>query len=853
MAEFRLFLSAVTNEFAAARDTLAASLRAREMHIAVQSDFRQQTAADTTLRKLHDYIRNSDAVVCVMGSRSGGTPSAAAAAPFAHMLPPGIAEASYTQWEFFFARYCRRRLSIYIASDKWQPDRDPPATDQPALQAAFLHHVVDAQDLDRDYFDSVDRLCHLVLKEDWPPARPEPVLHLPRASIGADFRGRGDFLRALHASLQKGRDARVAIVSRAVRGMGGVGKTCAAVEYAWQYRHAYRAVLFASAATPDALDRDLAALAEPLRLREAAATGQPLRRAAVLRWLNEHADWLLILDNVDTPEAVRAVRALAIGGGCLLLTGRLARFGAGIEALELDLLDPDVASAMLLQRTPGRRMMPDDAAAARALAVQELDRLPLALEHAVALIEHLGCRFADYQARLRATPLALLDRADLELTHYDRTVFRTWHASVGLLAAPARALLERLAFLGPEQVPEALLEVAVPGAEDEDQREALAGLVAYSLARRVAEPAGFVVHRLVQEVTRLSLDTAAARTRLEEALGWVSAAFVGDARDVRVWPVLEQLAPHAETVAWQADTAGLTNPAVWVMGELARLLDAKALYARAEPLYRRALAIDEASLGKDHPNVATRLNNLATLLHDTNRLGEAEPLMRRSLVITEATLGKDHPNVAIRLNNLAMLLQAANRLGEAEPLMLRVIDIFEASLGKDHPNVATALNNLALLLQDTNRLGEAEPLYRRALAIDEASLGKNYPNVARDLNNLALLLRATNRLGEAEPLMRRALAIDEASLGKDHPRVAIGLNNLARLLKDTNRLGEAEPLMRRHLAIFLAFQRDTGHTHAHRDAAITNYGELLAAMGKDQPEIDASIETLYREAGLDLG
>ncbi len=145
---------------------------------------------------------------------------------------------------------------------------------------------------------------------------------------------------------------------------------------------------------------------------------------------------------------------------------------------------------------------------------------------------------------------------------------------------------------------------------------------------------------------------------------------------------------------------------------------------------RRALAIDEASLGKDHPNVATDLNNLARLLQATNRLGEAEPLMRRALAIDEASLGKDHPNVAIRLNNLAPLLQATNRLGEAEPLMRRALAIDEASLGKDHPNVATDLNNLAALLQATNRLGEAEPLMRRALAIDEASLGKDHPNVA---------------------------------------------------------------------------------------------------------------------------
>ena len=73
---------------------------------------------------------------------------------------------------------------------------------------------------------------------------------------------------------------------------------------------------------------------------------------------------------------------------------------------------------------------------------------------------------------------------------------------------------------------------------------------------------------------------------------------------------------------------------------------------------RRALAIDETSLGPDHPNVAIRLNNLAQLLQDTNRLAEAEPLMRRALAIDETSLGPDHPDVAIDLNNLAALLES---------------------------------------------------------------------------------------------------------------------------------------------------------------------------------------------------
>ena len=117
------------------------------------------------------------------------------------------------------------------------------------------------------------------------------------------------------------------------------------------------------------------------------------------------------------------------------------------------------------------------------------------------------------------------------------------------------------------------------------------------------------------------------------------------------------------------------------------------------------------------------------------------------------------------------------------------------------------------------------------------------------LNNLAGFLRYSSRLAEAEPLYRRALAIDEASFGPDHPNVAIRLNNLAELLGAIDRLAEAEPLMRRHLAIFIDFERNNRHPHPHHDQAVTNYGRLLAAMGKSPAEITAAIASLTAEDG----
>jgi tetratricopeptide (TPR) repeat protein len=188
-------------------------------------------------------------------------------------------------------------------------------------------------------------------------------------------------------------------------------------------------------------------------------------------------------------------------------------------------------------------------------------------------------------------------------------------------------------------------------------------------------------------------------------------------------------------------------------------------------------------LGANDPAVADLLNQQASLLQVIARYEDSEPLFRRALAIDEASYGNDHPDVAGALNNLAHLLQATNRLAEAEPLIRRALAIVEASYGNVHPTVATVLNSLAGLLYETKRLAEAEPLMRRALAIDEASYGNDHPKVAIRLNNLAQLLKDTNRLAEAEPLSGRAARIFLASLGMDHPNTEKVKGNYLKILQ----------------------------------------------------------------------
>jgi tetratricopeptide (TPR) repeat protein len=639
------------------------------------------------------------------------------------------------------------------------------------------------------------------------------------------FTGRDQALAELHQALTAGQTA---ARTHAIQGLGGVGKSQLALEYAFRNASEYDGVWWLHAEEPTTLARDYVALAPKLGVPVVTDEGQMVRQ--VREQLSQRQRILLIFDNATEPSALKGY--LPVHGARQIIVTTRAHDWPDAVAQDVHELPLDAAIAFLLKRT-GQT----DEAAARDVA-QRLGCLPLALEQAAAYVKQCEGKLADYATLLGKHGLDLLERGHSH--RYEKTVGTTWALAFEKVQAkcPAAAdLLYLCAFLAPEAIylrdlagasrhlPERLAKLL---ADELALDEAKAALLGFSLIRIDRDAIG--IHRLVQDVTRKRMDPAAREQWLRTALRTVSQLFPSDSDDVRTWDRCSRWLAHALVVVnWDKAEAVETSACAGILNQTGVHLKSKANYKEAEPLLRRSLAIGEASLGPNHPSVSIRLNNLAELLRVTNRLAEAEPLFRRALASGEASLGPNHPGVATDLNNLALLLQATNRLSEAEPLYRRALAIDEASLGPNHPGVATDLNNLALLLKATNRLPEAEPLYRRALAIDEASLGPNHPEVARNLNNLALLLQATNRLSEAEPLLRRALAINEASLGPNHPEVAKNLNNLAMLLQATNRLSEAEPLLHRAVGIV---ESSLGPDHPYTLTFRENLELLLAEQGK---------------------
>ncbi len=236
-------------------------------------------------------------------------------------------------------------------------------------------------------------------------------------------------------------------------------------------------------------------------------------------------------------------------------------------------------------------------------------------------------------------------------------------------------------------------------------------------------------------------------------------------------------AEHAAVAIEHAgDPAGVL--AAKRLGQLAHIHRAEGDHARARALFGESLAIQERTLGPEHPDVASTLSDLANNDAATGDLAQAQARHERALAILEKELGPDHPDVAVSLTNLGNIHCDTGAYDAARPLYERALTILERTRGPEHPDVATGLNNLATVFEAEGAYAQARPLYERALTIWEQALGPEHPDVAISLLNLALLHQKSGESMTARTLNERALAIWEQALGPKHPNVAIVLGNL---------------------------------------------------------------------------
>jgi tetratricopeptide (TPR) repeat protein len=649
---------------------------------------------------------------------------------------------------------------------------------------------------------------------------PRPFVGVPPRVAG--FTGRAAALDKLDAILIQERPAAVtqSVGRAAVQGLGGVGKTSLAVEYAYRFRGLYAGVWWCPAENRAGLTASLAALGATLAGASQGGDVETAANSALRALAEQRAIWLLVYDNVTSPEEIADL--LPAGGAHVLITSRFSDWGGWAEEVALDVLPIEEATAFLQSRTGS-----SDESGAKILA-EALGRLPLALDHAAAFCRSAQMRFSDYAAKAAKLIAAAPPRA--RRAAYPRSVAATFDLAIDAAVAQCPAAEELMAFFAqcaPERIPMALIEGAV---EDELERlEALAALTELSLVKPdpLDEGAQAVsVHRLVQAVARARSEAKGnAQGAAARLIARLAAIYPNDGgATAESWRSCAALSPHLPAAASET-----TTPEQW-----SDLLDRVGVfnfelraYARAASLLHEALAIRERTLGPEHPDVARTLGALARLHHARQEHADARALHERALSIYEKVFGAEHPDTVMGLNSLAGLLQDQGDFAEARPLYERALETCDRGLGADHPHSGLILNNLAFLCLRQDDLAGARPLFERALAIQEKAPLPD-PQSATTLDNLAHVLQSQGDSEGARLLAQRSLAIREKAFGPEHPQTSISLVALARLQEAQGDLGGARPLHERALAIR---EKTLGPEHPATAVSLDNIATLLQAQG----------------------
>lgn len=590
---------------------------------------------------------------------------------------------------------------------------------------------------------------------------PEPMAHrLPPHN--SDFTGRDATLREMRQRLTSANDMAMLVV----HGMGGVGKTQLAVEYAYRYLAKYRCVAFVNAEHPDLVASQFVSLAGELGLTEV-NSDQAVPR--VYGKLRDRRPWLIIFDNGEKPGTL--THALPSGdlasNGHVIVTTRVSGWSGSAGVIDLDVFTRPESVELLVRRVPGMT-----AAVADRIA-EQLGDLPLALEQAAGYMGYNHTTPEDYLTLLTSQLEDVIARG--EAPDRPTVVASLWQLSVRRLEAEqpqAVRLLELCALLAPEPIPLDLFTgspdvLNVAAADPLAWDTTVGALAGLSLARR--GNASLVVHRLVQAAVRAEMpDEVNIGTRVELCRALLAAVPHDIHGDPDARPRWQQLLPHVIAVTKDDPPAECAAETAVLLRLASEFLVQIGDYAVALRLCERALAIDESLEGRE-AEIGFDLSTLAQIHRENDAPERALPFAERALRLHETCLPADSPVIATDLATLARTLCLLGEHTAALPLAERALRIDEAAHGPDDPYVSFDLVALATIHFDLGNYAAAEPLISRALRIREARYAPDHLYIGYALLFKARALHALNDPTAAD-FAQRGARILHTRLGRTHPK-----------------------------------------------------------------------------------
>jgi tetratricopeptide (TPR) repeat protein len=665
------------------------------------------------------------------------------------------------------------------------------------------------------------------------------------------FVGRKATLAEVHHQLTAADASRGRVV---LTGLGGVGKSQLAAEYAYRHRRGYDLVWWVRGTQPTSLSSDYAALASqpPLaELKLGRRARQELVLAAVRGWLERHDGWLLVIDDVDDPQAVADLLPRS-GTGQVIITSRT---GVGWERLgtwlPVEVLAADDAARFLLARIGETE--PEMAADARRLA-STLGGLPLALEQAGAYIAATGTvGLTDYAELFTTRSSELLERG--QPLDYQDTVATTWSLTLQRLrhSDPAAVgLLSLAAFLAPDDLPQPLLsahyrEVPEPlAAAARDPLalgDAIAALRRFSLVRVVAD--GLFIHPLLQAVVQAALeDEEAERAWTAAAIRLLRAGFPAATSEAASWAYCERLLPHVLVAAEHSRRRGIEpEQGKRLLKQAATYLQNRGYWSQSKLLVERIVASNREDLGEGHPETLAWTNNLAQVLHNLGDRRGVRELHEQALRGFQQVLGEDHPATLVSMDGLALAFRYLGDFEGAQALHEQALAGFRRVLGGEHPATLVSMNNVAEIYRHRGDPRRAHQLHERTLRAMRRVLGDDHRHTLTSMNNLAVTRRAVGDLQSAMQLHQQALTGFQRILGDDHQRTLISLTNLGELHRH---LGDAQRAFELHELALTGLRRARGDDHAETLGALDHLGLASQMLGDFEGAHDLHKQALTR-------
>jgi tetratricopeptide (TPR) repeat protein len=666
-----------------------------------------------------------------------------------------------------------------------------------------------------------------------------------------------------------------AVLPHALQGLGGVGKTAVAVEYAYRYRDEYELVWWIPADQPVLVQASLAQLAPSLGLPPATATGIGVEAAAAatlnaLRKGEPYKRWLLIFDNADEPEDLKDI--FPRGPGDVLITSRNPRWESVVEAVQVDVFSRAESIAFLHKRLPGGLSEADAVKLA-----SELGDLPLALDQAGALQAETGMPVEEYLRLLNEQVAAIMSEG--KSPDYPMSMTAAWKLSVQALAQhqpEAVTLLRCCAFFGAEPIPRDLLSRGAQAVNGSPLGDLLSDLL--KLARSIKALGRFalvridgraiVIHRLTQALQRAELTPEEQDGFREQTHLILSAGAPKNPDDNGLWPRYTELIAHVQSTGLESSRhAEVRRLALDVVRYLYNSGDLES----ARQFSERYIAVWRANSDEDDPQLLLAQQHLGNVLRAMGRYESAFEIDRETLALAQQSLGEEHPLTLAQTSSYTADLRGNGDFAEALRIDVEALERHRRVLGPDDARTLRVSNNLAVDYGLNSRYTNARDLHGETYRRRRDAADIPVTELLSSWSGLARALRLCGAYSDARDVGLDAYDYGLSELGPDHPRtletgidlsVALrrsgashdeSLELAAKVLElSRRRFGAAAPLTLAATLSFTNIQRAANQASEALESALETMGRYKAIYGAMHPYCYGcmgNVAMLYRANG----